>query len=405
MKIRSITSFHDPGLGATLQIPQKVVKFNQTAKAQFTQGGYTVQTTRLATTPFPGWYKGLSDPLGSIQDMEKAATSAGFEYLAIGPAFPASLESFEFILPVLENTSNVFMGGMMAESSTGISLQAVKACARVVAGAACMSPDGFTNLHFSALANVKPFGPFFPSAYAGSGAPAFSLAMECADEILGEFSRAGSLAKARENLLEKLNEEGKHLAALADEMQNEYGVEFKGIDFSCAPFPEDLCSAGGALEQLGIEQLGMAGSVAAAAFLADTLDRGEWKKAGFNGLMLPVLEDSVLARRSCQPLTLKDMLLFSAVCGTGLDTIPLPGSITQEQLEGILLDVATLSMRLAKPLTARLMPVPGKSAGELTGFDFAYFSNGRVMDLTAGQLKGFLAGNEVIDIQPRTARL
>ena len=119
--------------------------------------------------------------------------------------------------------------------------------------------------------------------------------------------------------------------------------------------------------------------MAAAAFLADTLDRGEWRKTGFNGLMLPVLEDSTLAARSGGTLGLKDLLLFSAVCGTGLDTIPLPGSVTAWQIEALLLDVAALAVRLNKPLTARLMPVPGKREGELTTFNFSYFSNGKLM--------------------------
>jgi uncharacterized protein (UPF0210 family) len=69
------------------------------------------------------------------------------------------------------------------------------------------------------------------------------------------------------------------------------------------------------------------------------------------------------------------------VCGTGLDTVPLPGDIGEEELAGILLDVAALALRWDKPLTARLMPVPGARAGDLTAFDFEYFENGRVLDV------------------------
>ena len=76
--------------------------------------------------------------------------------------------------------------------------------------------------------------------------------------------------------------------------------------------------------------------------------------------MLPVLEDSTLAARSeTGLLSVKDLLMYSSVCGTGLDTVPLPGDITQEMIESLLLDIAALSLRLDKPLTARLMPVPG----------------------------------------------
>jgi len=77
--------------------------------------------------------------------------------------------------------------------------------------------------------------------------------------------------------------------------------------------------------------------------------------------MLPVLEDSVLARRAEEGLlSIKDLLLYATICGTGLDTIPLAGDTTLEQLKAVIMDIAVLSVRLDKPLTARLMPIPGK---------------------------------------------
>jgi uncharacterized protein (UPF0210 family) len=106
--------------------------------------------------------------------------------------------------------------------------------------------------------------------------------------------------------------------------------------------------------------------------------------------MMPILEDAVLAERVAEGiLTVPEALQYSAVCGTGLDTVPLPGDIGREQLEGILLDVAALAVALDKPLTARLMPVPGKRAGERTEFDFPYFANTAVMSVRgsgAGEL-------------------
>jgi uncharacterized protein len=97
--------------------------------------------------------------------------------------------------------------------------------------------------------------------------------------------------------------------------------------------------------------------------------------------MLPVLEDATLAARSLErTFSVNDLLLYSAVCGTGLDTVPLPGDTGEDELAGILLDVAALAFRLNKPLTARLMPIPGAKAGDVTDFDFPYFANGRVLD-------------------------
>ena len=65
---------------------------------------------------------------------------------------------------------------------------------------------------------------------------------------------------------------------------------------------------------------------AAAAVLTDAIDRARFRRAGFSGLMLPVMEDATLAKRAADgSLTVKDLLMYSAVCGTGLDTIPLAG--------------------------------------------------------------------------------
>ncbi|MEJ5203020.1 MAG: DUF711 family protein, partial [Anaerolineales bacterium] len=100
-------------------------------------------------------------------------------------------------------------------------------------------------------------------------------------------------------------------------------------------------------------------------------------------------------------LTLKDLLLYSAVCGAGLDTVPLPGDVTSEQLAAVLLDVAALAMRLNKPLTARLMPIPGKQRGEFTSFDFAYFANGGILDVPAAPLGRLFTQNGTCSLRPR----
>ena len=99
------------------------------------------------------------------------------------------------------------------------------------------------------------------------------------------------------------------------------------------------------------------------------------RTCGYCGLMLPVLEDQVLAKRVSEDrFDLRDLLLYSSVCGTGLDMVPLPGDVSTETLAGIIADVAALSNRLRKPLSARLYLVPGKAPGELAHFDNPYLT-------------------------------
>lgn len=405
MKIRSITTFFDPKLDPTDASLEKLSSYAQAAKKACLKAGFEVQSLRLATTPFGGWIKSFSKSalVDFVVDLENRVTRAGFGYFSLGTAVPEQPETYRTIPSILEATQYTFVTGSMTGNSGLLSIPAVRACGEIIAQAARMDTDGFTNLRFAALGNVPAGSPFLPSAYHTPGEPpATALAVECADLVLETFSGAATLEGARLALLSRLDEKAKILEKALAEPCAEYGIKFLGFDFSPAPYPSQECSSGGALEALGLASFGLSGSLSAAAFLADTLDRGQWPRAGFNGLMLPVLEDSVLADRAAKGyLTIKDLLLVSAVCGTGLDTIPLPGDATPAQLAAVLLDAAAMSIRLNKPLTARLMPIPGKSAGDPTEFDFEFFANSRVMALPAEPLSGLLNSDEWIDLHPR----
>jgi uncharacterized protein len=397
MKIRSITYFIEPQVPLDEGVFQSAGRFIAEARQAFEQAGMEVQTVRLATTPFPH-YAPVLEP-GALsqlaQEMEAAAFAHGFNYVSMGPALPEYPGSYGLIPPVLAATKAVFFSGMMASPTGGIDLPAVRLCADVIQKAAGIEPDGFANLRFTASANVQPGSPFFPAAYHAGGPPIFSLATEAADLPVEAFQSAGSLEGARQMLISMVEDIAGKLTSTADELARRSGVTFGGIDFSLAPFPEDALSLGTAMEALGAPAVGLHGSLAAAAILAEAVDRASFARTGFSGLMLPVLEDSSLAARAAEGLlSVTDLLLYSAVCGTGLDTLPLPGDTSAEELAALLLDVAALSQRLAKPLTARLMPIPGKSAGDPTDFDFAFFANSRVMALKASPLKGFFRGDE-----------
>jgi uncharacterized protein (UPF0210 family) len=403
MKIRSITYFLDPGWPLDQDGLKQAGELIASARPAFEQAGYPVQTTRLATFSFARRVPSL-DPdevVAFAQALEETARSLGFEYVSIGPALPQLPASYPVIPRVLASTQNVFASGQMT-TSDGVSLHAVHACAEIIHKAATISPDGFANLRFAATANLPPDAPFFPAAYHDDDMPSFALAMETADLAVEAFTLAPDLKRARRRLVDMLEDHGRELNAIACVEARKSSMPFGGIDFSLAPFPDDAVSLGAAMERLGVSSTGMHGSLAAAAILTDTLDRARFPRAGFSGLMLPVLEDTVLARRAGEGnLTVMDLLLYSAVCGTGLDTVPLPGDTTTDQLAAILLDVACLGQRLDKPLTARLMPVPGKKAGEMTSFDFPYFANSRIMAVRAERLGGYLAGEEFITLTHR----
>jgi len=379
MKIRSITYFDNPVWPLDMTVIRQAAEFAAIARPTFENVGYEVQTIRLATPPYTQILadSAVDKVVEFAQALEAALIPLGFEYISIGPALPENPKSYAVIPSLIAATENVFASGVMASRSGGVSLSAVRSCAEVIHRLA--SQD--------------------------NGAPVFALATEAADLAVAAFTQAHSLKEARRALITSLETHAQKLAAVADSLVHRFEslqLQFGGIDYSLAPFPEAELSLGTALERLGVPAVGLHGSLAAAAFITNTIDQANFPRVGFSGLMLPVLEDATLAARAAQrTLTIKDLLLYSAVCGTGLDTVPLPGDTTVEQLSAVLLDLATLALRLDKPLTARLMPIPGKVAGDSTGFDFAYFANSRVLGLDAQPLAGLLVGDESFSVEPQ----
>jgi len=402
MKIRSITYFLNPGWPLDENKFQSAGRFLAEAKSAFENESYEVQTLRLATVPFVQLLENNIEETPNLAEaIENLMSSIGVEYASLGPAFPNVPGSYEIIPEAIAQTENVFFSGVIADNHNGISLEAVHACAQAIVKCAPLTPDGFANLRFAALANVLPGAPFFPAAYHQGDRPAFALATEAADLAVEAFRDSKSINEGREALVASLESHGGVLASVARKLQFRFGAQFGGIDFSLAPFPTDEQSLGEAVEVMGVLKTGLHGSLAAASILTEAVDRANFPHTGFSGFMQPVLEDAVLAKRAAEgTLTIKDLLLYSAMCGTGLDTVPLPGDVTADQIAALLLDLSAMALRLDKPLTARLMPIPGKKAGDPTGFDFAFFANSKVMTLEAQKLEGAFSGNEIFQLQP-----
>ena len=400
MKIRSITYFFNPGFPLDDAKLRAADNFLRKAKLAYQNAGYEVQTKRLSTPSFTQILgKNQLDKTPALaHQLASAMETMDAEYASLGPALPNFPRSYEIIPEAIAASENIFFSGEMASAQDGISLKAIKACADVIVKSATIEANGFANLCFTALANVPAGGPFFPASYHDSDEPAFALALEAADLAVDAFGGQKTVDDGRKSLIVSFEVHGKKLTKIADSLN----LNFLGLDFSLAPFPDDAISLGGAMEKFGVPKVGMHGSLAAAAILAESIQKADFLHTGFNGMMMPVLEDSILAKRAAEgSLTVKDLLLYSAVCGTGLDTVPLAGDVSAEQIAALLLDLSAMSLRLAKPLTARLMPIPGKQAGDKSEFDFAFFANSRVMRLESEGLQNPFAGDEIIQIEAR----
>ena len=400
MKIRSITYFCDGCFPLDGKAMAQAGDCLQRARAALLQAGYEVQTTRVALQPL-GAVPGLAPsqlPEYALAVQAQLALN-NIDYAGLGPVQLGDAQSYWAALPdVLAATQRIFTAGEIATRAGGVSLGSIQHAAQVALRNSRLTADGLGNLRFAALAGVAPGTPFLPAAFHAGGAPVFAVATEAADLAVTAFTGADSVAHACARLVAALELHGAQVQQALAALPH----TFTGIDFSLAPFPEQSASIGVALEALGVAAVGGHGTLAAAALVADCVQHARFAHAGFSGLFLPLLEDQRLAQRGAEGmLTVNDLLLYSAVCGTGLDTIPLAGDIAAGELAAIMLDVAALALRLGKPLTARLMPIPGKRAGDPIEFDFPVFANGKVLAHKRGALSGALGGAEDFALRAR----
>jgi uncharacterized protein (UPF0210 family) len=288
----------------------------------------------------------------------------------------------------IKNTDIFFTSLPVASTREGINITALKSGAKIIKQLS--EPDPFKNLNFCVSANVGPNFPFFPAAYHFSDKPAFSLALEMADEVVDAIEKSESIRDAQFNILSRFNQIYDEVTKICEKLGRTYNVDFKGIDYSPAPFPEVEKSIGTAIEKLGIEYFGAHGTLTGVALIKNSIPVNKEKVIGFSGFFQPVLEDYILSKRlSEDKFNLDSLLLYSTMCGAGLDVIPLPGNVTEQELFYILLDICTLSVRLNKPLTCRLMPIPGRNEGDSVEFDFEYFAPSKIISFRrlTGEIK------------------
>jgi uncharacterized protein len=383
-KIRCITAFVRLERGSyQLQISE-AVKFLRIAQTTFESRGFTVQTLRIATQPFPEYTQGLSydQALQFFKDLDGLA-EIQHVVVSIGPAYLAGKDGdaqADLLADILKNTKSIF-GSVYVTNDTSVNWPAVRAAARVIKKLSDGTLHSEGNFRFAALANVPQASPFFPAAYLTGLGHQFAVGLESANEVTQAVKDAPDLAAAKRRLIDVYFQLASDVENLAVRVDSERGWTYLGLDLS--PAPSKNASIGAAIEILSHQPFGSSGTLSAAGVITSAMKEIGLRKTGYSGLMLPILEDAVLAERWNAGLVSLDALLsYSAVCGTGLDTVPLPGDTTVDQLARIIGDVATLAVKWNKPLSARLLPVAGKLAGQQTEFRDPNLLNGVIQPIS-----------------------
>lgn len=388
--------------------------FLREMERKLTEADYMVQTVRIATNPFGEWLVPYDDDDDNNKQTSSSSSSSRLQMLdillsqheitfcSLGPG--VTKEQVVTLCPEIVASSDKFSCSAVVDSgdadraswAADTILQIAQLGTKEDAPAHLQG--GLGNFRFCAAASCKPYIPFFPGAKAESknvniadgdqGDIKFALGFEngqVARQLLGECQ---SVSRIRPEF-------GNAMAAILHPVQEicetvalEQGVTYLGIDSSLNPSLDNNGSIAEAMEQLDElpGSFGGPGTLGAAAEITQALQSLPGiKLTGYCGLMLPVCEDTRLAalasENSDRELRITDLLSISSVCGVGVDTVPLPGDCTQEQLTALILDVAGIAGRWNKSLSCRVFPVPGKKAGDMTEFDSPYMVNARVFSM------------------------
>jgi uncharacterized protein len=381
-KVRAITAFINLDRAQYKEQVADALTMLKRARTILESRGYQVQTIRIATQPFPEYTKGLTTQqvvaffkeYDALAQREKFAASIGPAMLNEGD----SAAQADLLTEILSGTKTL-NASLVVAGDDGVRWGAVGAAARVMKKLE-ETEHSQGNFRFAAIAMVQPLTPFFPAAYHTGFGHQFAIALESANVVAAAFKNAPDLATAKQRLTDSLAASAFDIERHAGRVDQDTGWTYMGIDLS--PAPSGNVSIGAAIENLTTQPVGMSGTLTAAATITAAVKDVKVKQTGYSGLMLPVLEDTRLAQRWSEGHVSIDALLsYSAVCGTGLDTVPLPGDISAEQLSLIIGDMASLAFKWHKPLSARLLPVLGKGWGEMTEFDDPFLVNAKLQSL------------------------
>ena len=336
-KVRAITAFISLSAANYKEQLANTARALNVAKGMYEQSGWVVETMRITTQPFPEYVRGVPRAKALELLMELDNLAAGNYEFNIGPAMmkdsddPAMMDlAAEFLARAKVTNSSAIIAG-----EDGIHWGVIQRAAHLVKYVSNNSPHGQGNFKFGATAMVAPYGPFYPASYHTGGGGKFAVGLESANVALRVLSETkGGPQQAAEKLSSELTRYAREAEGIAQDFAKQSGWEYMGLDPT--PAPDGDVSIGAAMETYTGNPVGGSGTLSAAFLITTAVRAVQVKQVGYAGLMLPVLEDETLAKRWSEGrLSIDSLLSYSSVCATGLDTVPLPGDVTEEQIARI----------------------------------------------------------------------
>jgi len=388
-KVRTITTFVRLDFDKTKwsKIIQKANSFCQTLASDLKHQGYTVQSIRIVTNAFAEYIdtKDLASAqrdLRILNEMLNNGQQSGLRLrFAIGEATNAQqLRLIPELIKEFGDLCNVCVNIKRDEHGV-LDNQMIEEATKAVNKISRITPRGEGNFNFTVNFNCAPLIPYFPAGYSNqSSENSFVIGLETPDLLvatLKKFSHHNPVLNHQQasagyyqSLSQQLQYHVDQIKVIIDNDHLDKNFKFAGLDSSAAP-SKDCASMAEVYELLGVEYFGASGTVEASELLTRVFKSIKHiPLVGFSGLMLALTEDRGLAEGSqLQNFDIRSLLTYSAVCGIGLDTVPIPGDTPIDKISALMRDTGTMAFRLNKPLTVRLFPVPGLEEGELTNFE------------------------------------
>ncbi|MBN1391006.1 MAG: DUF711 family protein [Candidatus Thermoplasmatota archaeon] len=379
MRIRTITAGICLDLHRVEDQLEETARFLHDARDRFVSEGIEVQTIRASTQrweTFPLECMPIGVP-GFVADMEGILRKEGIDFLSIGPATtPAAIN---MVPSIIEETTSTCCSAIIADRS-GIREANIEKSSEVIREISKIASNGSKGFMFASLANVPPDTPFFPASYHEGSVPSFSIGLESGPLVYQSAQRTRSLKEFTKLLGHIYNEKLTVIEGVANSLLED--LRYTGVDLSFAPGLDEGSSIALAVDRLIGAPFGSHGTLSACSAITSSLGMVRAKKCGYSGLMLPVLEDIGLAAGAdIGSIDTQKLLLYSSVCGTGLDAVPVPGDTPISRISGAQRDVASLSVKLKKPLSARLLSIPNRNAGERTDIGSPYMIDCSILGL------------------------
>lgn len=362
--------------------------------------GIPIVNRRIAVSPIANVAAGHSpDALVELaHTLDTAAGEIGVDLIGgfgahVQKATTAAADALIDALPeALSSTSRVCGYLEVASTRTGINMDAVNRIARTILDIAHRDADnaGFAAAKLVVFANLPDDNPFMAGATHGRGEGDSTInigvsgpgvVQRALERLRASVGEDGGATPASHLTLTDIAEEIKLTAfritrvgeLMGRELAASLDIDFGIVDLSLAPTPAVGDSIGEILQAMGIVRVGAPGSTAAIAMLNDAVKKGgafaSSSVGGLSGAFIPVMEDATLAAAAeAGWLTSEKLEAMTSVCSVGLDMLPVPGATSATTLAGMIADEMAIGMINGKTTATRIVPVPGRTAGEHVSF-------------------------------------